>query len=395
MWRNSEKDNNMMKDDKKIFENDDGVDSGFLSGSQLLDSVEISDIRPEIPKKSEKNINTDNKSGYLDSGYIDETTDKCTERFSNLNIKASTDLEFKKTNIQSEKGPQMDNSTSKKEKWETYFQQNEDGDTQLHWACLTGYVDVVAAFIRLTPHPCLLDIQNDDSQTALHLAAFSGQPKIIRMLLIAGADQTIQDHDGNTPLHTACMCGNLQCVKAFTEKINVCELKEAQDIYLNRHYDFGVKRSSSALMNNQIDILKIMSMSAKALEMRNYDGERCVHLAAQGDFIEILRQLICCGADINSREGKSGRSPLHIAIEQRNEKVVNFLLEEGSKFNLDLETCTYGGFTAFQFACILENPMLQKHLEKMGAEAIEPDSDSDSSDGEYNMDNSLLSLCVN
>lgn len=58
----------------------------------------------------------------------------------------------------------------------------------LHLACISGYVDVVAALIRMAPHPCLFNIQNDEAQTPLHLATLTAQPKIIRMLLIAGAE---------------------------------------------------------------------------------------------------------------------------------------------------------------------------------------------------------------
>ena len=58
----------------------------------------------------------------------------------------------------------------------------------LHLACISGYVDVVAALIRMAPHPCLFNIQNDEAHTPLHLATLTAQPKIIRMLLIAGAE---------------------------------------------------------------------------------------------------------------------------------------------------------------------------------------------------------------
>jgi len=58
----------------------------------------------------------------------------------------------------------------------------------LHLACISGSVDVVAALIRMAPHPCLLNIQNDVAQTPLHLAALTAQPNIMRILLLAGAE---------------------------------------------------------------------------------------------------------------------------------------------------------------------------------------------------------------
>lgn len=64
--------------------------------------------------------------------------------------------------------------------WEKFYQQDDDGDTPLHLACISGYVDVVAALIRMAPHPCLFNIQNDEAHTPLHLATLTAQPKIIK-----------------------------------------------------------------------------------------------------------------------------------------------------------------------------------------------------------------------
>lgn len=260
--------------------------------------------------------------------------------------------------------------------WEVYYQQNNEGDTQLHLACMTGYVDVVAALIRMAPHPCLFNIQNDEAQTSLHLAVIYGQPKILRMLLIAGAEPTARDRHGNTPLHLACISGDTQCVKALTIPISASEINEA-------HRSYG--HLSSDKTTSYLECARLPA----DLEIRNYDGERCVHLAAQGGHIDILRHLVWFGVDINAREGKSGRTPLHIAIECCNELLANFLLEECATINI--ETPTYAGLTAFQVACVLDNRIMQSHLEKSGAQTLTPpDSDYDSSDIETDLDDSQM-----
>lgn len=63
---------------------------------------------------------------------------------------------------------------------------------------------------------------------------------------------------------------------------------------------------------------------------------------------------MCSGADINAREGKCGRTPLHLAIEEGKIIVANFLLEECTD-KLSLETVTYAGLTAYQLAVLAEN----------------------------------------
>lgn len=91
------------------------------------------------------------------------------------------------------------------------------------------------------------------------------------------------------------------------------------------------------------------------------------------------------------QEGKSGRTPLHIAIEGCNEELANFLLDECQKLNL--ETATYAGLTAYQVACVLNKSEMQDILEKRGAEPLTPpDSDYDSSDIETDLDDSKVSL---
>lgn len=258
--------------------------------------------------------------------------------------------------------------------WEKFYQQNDDGDTPLHLACISGFVDVVAALIRMSPHPCLFNIPNDEAQTPLHLATLTAQPKIIRMLLIAGAEPTARDRHGNTALHLACISGEEQCVRALTIPISASEVNEA-------HRQYGHRANDKSYLK--------YALLPSDLEIRNYDGERCVHLAAQAGFIDILRILVLYGADINAREGKSGRTPLHIAIECCNEDLANFLLDECQKLNL--ETATYAGLTAYQVACALNKSEMQNILEKRGAEQLTPpDSDYDSSDIETDLDDSKL-----
>jgi ankyrin repeat protein len=57
----------------------------------------------------------------------------------------------------------------------------------LHIAVIHGQEEVVVVLLERTPHPLLLDIQNDYAQTALHIAVATSQPNIVRKLIIAGA----------------------------------------------------------------------------------------------------------------------------------------------------------------------------------------------------------------
>lgn len=58
----------------------------------------------------------------------------------------------------------------------------------LHLAVSEGAEEIVRDLIRITPHPCLLDIQNDLLQSALHLGVLVSNFRLVRMLLLAGAE---------------------------------------------------------------------------------------------------------------------------------------------------------------------------------------------------------------
>ncbi|XP_054741545.1 NF-kappa-B inhibitor cactus-like [Anastrepha obliqua] len=240
------------------------------------------------------------------------------------------------------------------------WEQNDEGDTYLHLACLSGDEYIVCALIRLAIHSCLLNIRNDYGQTALHLAALTKQRRISRMLLLAGAEPDLRDRHGNTALHLACMSGDEQCVSALTMPFSASEINEA-------HRQNGYRPSSKI---------------ANVLEIRNYNGEYCVHIAAEAGHLKILSILVQHGADINAREGKGGYTPLHMAIEKGNDELFNFLLDD-CKQTLNLETSTFARLTAYQFACILKRSQMESILENHGAEPLTPpESESESSGDE-------------
>ncbi|XP_037960679.1 NF-kappa-B inhibitor cactus-like [Teleopsis dalmanni] len=241
--------------------------------------------------------------------------------------------------------------------WEQFYQQDNNGDTILHLACRYGYVKVVATLIRMAPHPCLFNIQNDAALTPLHCAAIAEETKILRLLLIAGAEPTLRDKRGNTALHIACIIGEEQCVRALTVPISTSEIDQA-------HYLFD--RSSDEETVSSFNYVRLPS----DLEISNYDGKRCVHLAALAEHIDILRILVCYGADINARERKAGYTPLHMATESRNKALANFLFDECQKLNI--ETPTYAGLTAYQLAGVLQYSQWQNILVKRGAQPIPP-----------------------
>ncbi|KAJ8874897.1 hypothetical protein PR048_022787 [Dryococelus australis] len=161
------------------------TDSGFLSGANLTSECLSSDDITSSPKYSdsldrgEEDKEGDSKSLMrLDSGVDVGLNDQ----FGGLSLK--TDTSFNDLNTLSKSrgqdpapcniviiGPSGPTATSRhssstapqpsQQPWELYFQQDEDGDTQLHIAIIRGFIEVVESLVQMVPHPCFLDISNN------------------------------------------------------------------------------------------------------------------------------------------------------------------------------------------------------------------------------------------
>ncbi|XP_035732908.1 NF-kappa-B inhibitor cactus-like [Vespa mandarinia] len=366
------------------------IDSGFLSGGNLQISSELDcsdlDVIPDIGAVAPEPMRAD--SG-VDLG-LSESLSQLTLKQVTLNPLASGKVQTEPTIelvpladhkigiLEQQQLPQgvkvpiiernvgtsenHEKRINNDEPWQLYYTQDDEGDTQLHIAIVQGFLEAAFSLIRMAPHPCLLDILNDDGQSPLHLAVLTRQPRIVRRLILAGANPSLRNFRGNTALHLTCETGDLSCAKALTDPLSPVE----------RNY---------LLLGKKIPALP------QNLEQRNYDGEMCLHIAASGGQVELVRLLVRLGADLEAREALSGKTALHLAVERGCRSVVSFLLHECRPC---LDTPTYAGITVYQYALCFDG-QLARELVRLGAtpEPL-PETDSDESDDEDGPTNDYL-----
>lgn len=353
------------------------TDSGFLSGANIVSSDQClsEDLSPRKFKDSGvQDYKEETKSFMrLDSG-VDVGLN---EQFSHLNLK-NTSLNnlnvtsklqqdsTKYTNVNVVPRSDVTSTQLSSDQpcqpcfaWEKYFMQDEDGDTQLHLAIIHGFIEVVYSLIRMAPHPCFLDILNDLRQCPLHLAVLTRQARIVRRLVVAGASVDQRDGNGDTPLHLASRIGDTASARALLEPLTTQEASSVPPCVSHR-------------------------LPPATIDERNHDGQMCVHLAATGGNLDVLRYLVYFGANVNARDGKSGRTALHYGVEFGNRRITQFLLEQSS---VHLEATTYAGLTAYQIAAACAQGALARDLVARGARPLPlpHDSDSDSSEDEMNL----------
>lgn len=118
-------------------------------------------------------------------------------------------------------------------------------------------------------------------------------------------------------------------------------------------------------------------------ELWNYAGETCFYKACKLGRIEIARALESAGANVNSREGLSGNTPLMTAIINHNQDVINFLIE-CSSLSIDIENYRGQNVVDHCFCCnCVYCNKLAEVLRQRGATPFFTDvSDSDYEDSD-------------
>ena len=229
---------------------------------------------------------------------------------------------------------------------------NSDWDSYLNIHIINERTQESLALINLAPDPDWLNMKNTLFQTPLHLAVVTRQPAVVRRLICAGANVLIQDHMGNTPLHCACILGYDEVVHHFLIPV---------------HYDETRQNSY------KIPFQRLPQVSS----IRNFEGDTCLHVAAQRGHLRIVGMLLDTDADPNIGDGKAGRTVLHHAAETGNKDLVRLLI---SKRRVDLNALDYAKRTPARLASGRLQQNILQLLQKHGAA---PPVSSDTSDNDW------------
>ena len=199
---------------------------------------------------------------------------------------------------------------------------NDRGGTPLHYAASGvspsssaqsggGHKEVAELLIA---NGADVSAKNDRGGTPLHRAALKGRKEIASLLLDAGADVNAKRNGDKTPLDD---------VAYFRPRARRGDAESSRN---------GRKEITDLLRKHGAKTAKELKHGGKTnKELRNEDALTSACLSGN---MMTIKKLIKDGAHINSK-GRTGVTPLNIAVYSGNRKVVKFLLDNGADVNFE------------------------------------------------------------
>ncbi|XP_070590335.1 NF-kappa-B inhibitor epsilon [Erythrolamprus reginae] len=211
---------------------------------------------------------------------------------------------------------------------------SEDGDTLLHLAIIHCMPSIAFCCIAQMPVE-VLEFQNDLFQTPLHLSVYLEQLEVVKALILKGVNTALQDRNGSTALHLACQQQSLECVELL----------------------LSLKKPASAMQTRK---------TVQDLQLQNWQGLTCLHISTLKGNLQLMALLVQNGADINVQDGTSGKTPLHLAVENHDEVAVRYLLRLGAQVDSQM----YNGCTPLHLAVGRNDATIAAILCHSGADTL-------------------------
>ena len=217
---------------------------------------------------------------------------------------------------------------------------DSNGWSALHYACQLGDYESVEILIN---NDALIDTYSNNKRIPLHLASYRGFPNIVELLLKFGSDPNYKDELGCTPLHLAAKKGNVKCIELLLDydaELYCLDFRNWNILhYASFHghkkavrfiakydadYDFLQKMKNS---QNKLPIEIVRDPSVKPYFYTLW------HAAKEGN-LDLTKNLLNEGEDINEQSHFELNTPLHLAVLNNHYLEVRLLIENNCIPNL-------------------------------------------------------------
>ena len=160
-----------------------------------------------------------------------------------------------------------------------------------------------------------LDLRDSEGQTASHWAF--EYPDVLSELLVRGAQENIENDDGETPLQDVEKRGFYENIKMFSAWHSPESRKEIL---------------FEACQEGKTRLVRGLLMAGSGHEHISSHNDQAIHRAARTGHVDTVRVLVEAGAEIESKE-KMGKTSLIKAAEEGHLSTVKYMLDVGAEIN--------------------------------------------------------------
>ncbi|KAE8548002.1 hypothetical protein EYB25_009795 [Talaromyces marneffei] len=202
-----------------------------------------------------------------------------------------------------------------------------EGSTALHLASWRGHEEAIKELLNTNYglRSEYLNLKDEDGRTALHIAC-KGRDESVKVLLDRKAEISLQTANGKTPLMEAIWHSHESIVELLVE--NGADIKTHSNNYsiLTAAY-YGPKTDKIVqyLLDKDLDVNE-----------KDPDGWAPIHTAlwVKSDAsLAVVKLLISRGANLEAQNSWK-KTPLHLALEERNQETIRLILENSQ--NVDI-----------------------------------------------------------